>query len=416
MKKIIAAFLILSLVLALAACAQTKPKTDTVPVYAPPPEPEEISLEPEYYAFEAQYIRTNGYREGECYPRALVIDSKAALEGYCAENARHYDFTRGFYEAIQKYDSAWFDAHELIIVVLEEGSGSIYHEVTRVFGLGDASVDITQFVPEVCTDDMAEWHILIELGRLFDTDANILVNITEVSQMQKYLHIGDKLGFSMLMPEDWSCDATCGHIETVSFCPPGAESGFTVSCSNEKFAVCGTGLTEREMQLNDATKVYVGYYDGSENWSYVSFRSVDEYCSVINNGLTGDDANTALEAIKTMKFYSGKQVCTSETSNPVTIDPRFAQVLNDVKFEHDTFSVSVFITLPEGRCLSDETRRLRGYGINMIEGSDADVLTGHLTASQILNFPVYNGCLYEIKWNGVNEPQTNSATVVTAVK
>lgn len=416
MKKHIAALLILSLVFALAACAKTEPQTEEQPGSTPPQEPVELSPEPTHYAFEAQYIRTDGYREGECYPKAFVIDSKASLEGYCAENAKYYDFTRGFYEAIEKYDTAWFETKQLIVIVLEEGSGSIYHEVTRVAGFGDMTVDITAFLPEVGTDDMAQWHILIELDKFFEEDANVFVNINEVSEQQKYLLLGDKLSFSVLVPEGWSCEANCGHVETVNFCPPGVENGCTLRCSNEKFAAYGSGLEEREMQLNDGTKIYVGYYDGSENWTYVSFRSINEYCSVINNGLTGDDAQTALEAIKTMKFYSDKQVCTSETSNSVTIDPRFAEVLNDSKFAHDTFNVSVYITLPEGRSLDDEMFRLSGCGYNMTELNNEKVLTGHLTASQILNFPVYGGCLYEIRWNAVNEPQMNSTTAVTAVK
>ncbi len=53
---------------------------------------------------------------------------------------------------------------ELIKPILEEGSGSIRHEVKSVVKNPDGSfaVEIERDVPEVGTDDMAEWHIIVE--------------------------------------------------------------------------------------------------------------------------------------------------------------------------------------------------------------------------------------------------------------
>ena len=51
------------------------------------------------------------------------------------------------------------------MMVLEEGSGSIRHEVKSVIKNPDGSfaVDIKRDVPEIGTDDMAEWHIFLEI-------------------------------------------------------------------------------------------------------------------------------------------------------------------------------------------------------------------------------------------------------------
>ena len=87
------------------------------------------------------------------------------------------DTTIGFVDAIERYDNAWFADRQLIVVLLEEGSGSVRHWVTDVKGGADTEVSVSRMVPEVGTDDMAEWHILIEVDRIFDSAAEIRVNL-----------------------------------------------------------------------------------------------------------------------------------------------------------------------------------------------------------------------------------------------
>jgi hypothetical protein len=55
----------------------------------------------------------------------------------------------------------------LIFVLLEEGSGSVRHEVRSIELTEDQkiSISIDRNVPEVGTDDMAQWHIILELSR-----------------------------------------------------------------------------------------------------------------------------------------------------------------------------------------------------------------------------------------------------------
>jgi len=119
------------------------------------------------YSFNAQYIRTNGYSDGAVYPKKKLITSRAELDSYIEANKDIYDFKgwdsiTGFMDATAKYDDNWFSSHKLLVVVLEEGSGSISHTVAEVNGLG---VTIQREIPEVGTGDMAEWHILIEVDK-----------------------------------------------------------------------------------------------------------------------------------------------------------------------------------------------------------------------------------------------------------
>ncbi len=132
--------------------------------------------------FEARYIRTNGYHDGTEYPRTVLIESREALEKYYEDNKELYDLahkekvysdtTVGFADAMEEYSEEWFADHVLLIVLLEEGSGSVRHEVTCVT---ENSVTIKRIVPEVGTDDMAEWHVLIELGRDFESAGEMRV-------------------------------------------------------------------------------------------------------------------------------------------------------------------------------------------------------------------------------------------------
>ena len=125
----------------------------------------------------AQYVRTNGYSEGVLYPSVRIIDSLQELKDYYntwhevfdleRKEKVYSDTTIGFLDACDQYDETFFEKNYLIFVLLEEGSGSISHEVRSVQQTTDKkiSISIDRKVPEVGTSDMAEWHIILELSR-----------------------------------------------------------------------------------------------------------------------------------------------------------------------------------------------------------------------------------------------------------
>lgn len=53
--------------------------------------------------------------------------------------------------------------------------------------------------------------------------------------------------------------------------------------------------------MNNGVKAAIGYYDGNEDWSDISFHDINKTIVVINYGLTGPDAEEVIEIIKTMK-------------------------------------------------------------------------------------------------------------------
>ncbi len=136
--------------------------------------------EPEAYAFDAQYIRTDGYSAERVYPYHTVISSRAELEAYYEAYKDIYnlerrenvyaDSTIGFLDACDKYDDAYFERQNLVLIVLQEGSGSVRHEITDVRrhraenGASDGwDITIKSKAPEVVTDDMAQWHLFLEI-------------------------------------------------------------------------------------------------------------------------------------------------------------------------------------------------------------------------------------------------------------
>lgn len=126
----------------------------------------------------AQYIRTNGgYEAKVIYPCVRIIHSLQELNDYYETWHETFDLERkdkvysdttiGFLDACDQFDEAFFEENYLIFVILEEGSGSIRHEVRSVEQTEDKkiSISIDRKVPEVGTDDMAQWHIILELSR-----------------------------------------------------------------------------------------------------------------------------------------------------------------------------------------------------------------------------------------------------------
>ena len=140
------------------------------------------------HTFEAQYIRADGYHDEFEYPIVKVIRSVEGLNAHYEEYKDYFLLDGGglgnpptFKEACEKYDDEFFNKKLLILVLLEEGSGSIHHEVKSVKTSGsNVEIDIEVNIPEECTDDMAEWHIMIEADKDsgIEKGDNIKVNLS----------------------------------------------------------------------------------------------------------------------------------------------------------------------------------------------------------------------------------------------
>ncbi len=128
-----------------------------------------------------QYVRTNGRAPDAEFPSSLIIRSRQELLDYYEQNKAYYnmdsawDESPAFRDAIARYDDAYFAKHELLVVLMEEPSGDIRHKVNcmwDVFIEGERvyNISITSFKSMRGDDDMAQWHILIELPEWFHSE------------------------------------------------------------------------------------------------------------------------------------------------------------------------------------------------------------------------------------------------------
>jgi hypothetical protein len=120
--------------------------------------------------FNAQYMRWQ-------FPFAIpsqdiaVISSRNELEQYyeeawkflsLAEPVGYNWLITNFLNTVEKYNDDYFANNYLVIVGLVEMSGSITHKVESVSENGD--IVISWFSPEIQTDDIERWNIIIELS------------------------------------------------------------------------------------------------------------------------------------------------------------------------------------------------------------------------------------------------------------
>lgn len=256
--------------------------------------------------FSAQYIRTNGYHEGVEYPVVTVIRSAAELNAYYESNKELYsmgrresaasDSTIGFLDACDKYDDAYFEKQILVLILLEEGSGSIRHEVTDVrTGGGRMVVSIDTIVPEIGTCDMAEWHIFVEPEAGVDVTCGEAVqvymdsrNITREPETVE-CHWGNTAMALAVLP-GWEYEITeytegCSTFG-ISFRPQGCEGTLSLLCYPNGFGVCGTGLNEKKITVA-GLEAWQGTYDGRAVWSFISFIDTPKDYVFMNDGADG---------------------------------------------------------------------------------------------------------------------------------
>lgn len=71
---------------------------------------------------------------------------------------------------------------------------------------------------------------------------------------------------------------------------------------NDPFGVCGTGRTSKNIILNNGKEATVGYYGENKNWADISFYDTNKNIAVMNYGLIDEDADEAIQFIKTLNI------------------------------------------------------------------------------------------------------------------
>lgn len=277
-------------------------------------EESESEIKEEEIEFKANYIRTNGYQDGEQYPKSKVIMSRAELDGYINDNKNRYTFDRpydespAFIEHCNKYDNEFFEEYSLILALLEEPSGSIRHKVESITKKGDAfNVDIYTIEPTWGTDDMAQWHIISEVKK--DTGISDTSNVTVNGENER---ISIRHGYGNIAIDklkDWEYELIEYDEERdlfgIRFSPKGEQGKLSFYCSSH-FGICGTDLETKKDYIGNHT-VDIGTYDNDEIWSHIYFTDTCGKYFVLNDGVSGwwdEYGDTAMHLIETATIDS----------------------------------------------------------------------------------------------------------------
>ena len=127
--------------------------------------------------FQAECIRTY---EASDEPGSKIIRTYDELTDYCTQIKQSQDFV----DHCSNYDEGFFDAYSLILIRLQENSGSIRHKVTSVTQTQDAvCVYIERRIPECFTCDMASWHIIISIEKSAAASDNVLLHYTDIKEV-----------------------------------------------------------------------------------------------------------------------------------------------------------------------------------------------------------------------------------------
>ena len=297
---------------------------------------EDILLAAPTIDFNAQYIRTDGYHEDVKYPVVKIIRSVRELSEYYEANKEGYslgrndnvysDTTIGFLDACDKYDDAYFEDHILIMVLLEEGSGSIRHKVQSVHMNADGHcyIYIDRIVPEAGTCDMAEWHILIELETEVDLeDINVFVDGVNPLTQPELVRFGrGYANISLSIPDGWEYETEVWtDIEdfSITFWPAGRPEGKIRARYCRGFGVCGVGLESEKIRLGNY-EAWKGTFDNHKVWDFINLIGTpgsyvienegagqwwDEYggeaMQILNTLIVGDGYISEAEAIAIAK-------------------------------------------------------------------------------------------------------------------
>lgn len=295
--------------------------------------------------FVPQYIRTNGYHEDVEYPVVKIIRSVDELNAYYNANKDKYnlerrsdpasDSTIGFLNACDKYTAEYFENQILVMVLLEEGSGSIRHNVDNVkYGSdGKLYVSVRRYVPEAGTDDMAEWHILIEPEKdiAVANESDIVVYLDGVNQKTKpntVYESGPYSNITLTIPYDWEYTTERGNNPDdycISFWPADQTEGKIEIWYYTAFGVCGTGLEEKEITVGEY-EAWQGTYDNKKVWDFISFRGMPGSYVAMNEGADkwwsqyGDEAMQILSSVKIAENILTEQQIIDLAKKDVTVE------------------------------------------------------------------------------------------------
>ncbi|MBQ7349676.1 MAG: hypothetical protein IJW56_02180, partial [Bacteroides sp.] len=245
------------------------------------------------------------------------------------------DSTIGFLDACDKYNAEYFEDQILVMVLLEEGSGSNRHNVDNVKLGSDGKlyISIRSIVPEVGTCDMAEWHILIEPEKDINvaSESDVVVYLDGINPKTQPATVRESGAYSnitLTIPHDWEYETERGNSPDeycISFWPADQTEGKIKMWYYTAFGVCGTGLEEKEITVGEY-EAWQGTYDNKKVWDFISFRGMAGSYVAMNEGANkwwseyGDEAMQILSSVKIAENILTEQQVIDLAKKDVTVE------------------------------------------------------------------------------------------------
>lgn len=322
MKRIAVWMLAVLCILSMAACNQTDDHNgderigeDSVKTYN---DTEWLNEDPyisdlDTKDFEVQYIRAGIKAEDYIYPAARIFRTEEELKDYLEnETYRSEDLLN----ACAKYNAEYFEERILVAVLLEEGSGSIRHEVERIgIESGDLWVEIKSIVPEAGTCDMAWWHVFIEPEAGVDvrSEENVTIFLDGVNTTEKHTVASHSKGFaniSVTLKDGWEYDVVDepNSVEfSINIYPAGQSQNKLRIAYYNGFGVCGTGLKQETVMIG-RYEGWMGTYDNQSVWDYISLQGLPGDYVILNEGgekWWSEYGEDAMQILATLKVADG---------------------------------------------------------------------------------------------------------------
>lgn len=292
MKRIISFVLILTLAFSLVSC---KEKMQT---------PADSSVNSiEQLDFSAQYVRTF-IEYTPKLPYTEVIHSKAELDSYIERFA-----VNNFETSTEKYTDEFFSKKQLVLCMIEEPSGSIRHKVKKVTLDSDAymSIHIKRDIPEVGTDDMALWLIIVETKKtdIKNDGIDIIVDGKSKTNPTDINYTKGAIGISLKLKKGWQHTVYEQDGEYgIEFFPKGETGAVRIIYRETALGLCGTGLTTDTVTIGSYTAESY-QYDDMPGYFMANFKTVSGGYYLENNGAENwwtRYEKDALEILNTLKL------------------------------------------------------------------------------------------------------------------
>lgn len=122
------------------------------------------------YEYEVYYVRNSLRSDDEVYPSANIFRSLEEWEDFYKEYPDGAQIvpvnTKELNKVCKQYDEAYFEEHDLIVLMIDETSGSNSLEMKKVYydkKNGQWQLTVKRHMAKGGSDDMVMWNILVEL-------------------------------------------------------------------------------------------------------------------------------------------------------------------------------------------------------------------------------------------------------------